>query len=185
MGVRFRHRLAAAVLDGGGVIAYPTEAVYGLGCDPWQVTAVARLLELKHRPVEKGLILITADTDQLRDWVAPAALADSQVADTWPGPVTWILPATTAAAPWITGGRTRVAVRVTDHPGAAELCRTFGGPLVSTSANPGGASPARNALRVRTYFDDDVDLVLGGPTGGLARPTTMLHWPDGGVVRDG
>ncbi|MFB4203294.1 MULTISPECIES: L-threonylcarbamoyladenylate synthase [Arhodomonas] len=185
MDVRFRHRLAAAVLDGGGVIAYPTEAVYGLGCDPWQAPAVARLLELKDRPVEKGLILIAADTGQLRDWVTPEALGDPQVNATWPGPVTWILPATGEAAPWITGGRPRIAVRITDHADAAALCRAFGGPLVSTSANPGGAGPARNALRVRTYFDGDVDLVLGGPTGGRARPTTMLRWPDGGVVRHG
>ncbi len=120
----FRLRHAVRLLRGGGIVAYPTEGVYGLGCDPLDGAAVTRLLALKGRSRRKGLILIAASFERVRPFLAPldpeleaAARAD------WPGPVTWVLPAAPATPAWLTGGRQTLAVRVTAHPVAAALCR--------------------------------------------------------------
>jgi len=136
---RFALRRAARMLTAGGVIAYPTEAVYGLGCDPLDAQAVTRLLAIKRRPVEKGLILIASRFDQLGPYVQPLTAAIRQRLDeSWPGPNTWLLPADPATPRWIRGDHRTIAVRVTAHPLAAALCEAFGGAIVSTSANPAG-----------------------------------------------
>ncbi len=178
----FRLRRAAAALHAGAVIAYPTEAVWGLGCDPANGAAVLRLLALKHRPVDKGLILIAADAAQLRAFLAPAALPEP-VAASWPGPSTWLLPAAADTPSWLTGEHDTLAVRVTAHPLAAALCRAFGGPLVSTSANRAGRPPAKSALAVRREFGDDLDLIVNGPLGGQARPTPIRDARSGAYLR--
>src|SRR5690606_21294007 len=129
------------VLQAGGVIAYPTEAVWGLGCDPGNEAAVLKLLALKQRPVEKGMILVAAEPAQLAGWVELQALAEERrqaVLDSWPGASTWIVPAGERAPRWITGQHSGIAVRVSAHPLVQALCRTWGGPLVSTSANLAG-----------------------------------------------
>jgi L-threonylcarbamoyladenylate synthase len=154
---------AAALLRAGGVIAYPTEAVYGLGCDPTNEAAVLRILALKQRPVDKGLILIAADTRQLEPYIEPISLHQNpEVASTWPGPHTWLFLCRTGTPAWLTGTHDTLAVRVTAHPVAAGLCRAFGGAIVSTSANPAGADPARDAATVADYFDDEIDMVVDG-----------------------
>ncbi|HEY7883889.1 MAG TPA: Sua5/YciO/YrdC/YwlC family protein, partial [Cellvibrionaceae bacterium] len=123
-----RVRRAAAMLAAGGVVAYPTEAVWGLGVDPANPQAVQRLLALKGRPRHKGLILLAANTEQLAPWLLGLSAEQQQrLADTWPGPVTWLLPNRGIASPWVTGDFTSVALRVTDHPLAGALCRAFGG----------------------------------------------------------
>lgn len=127
----------------GGVIAYPTEAVYGYGCDPFNEEAVERLLAIKERPWHKGLILIAADMDQLEPLLAP--LTPEQLArleDTWPGPNTWLIPDPEDLVPKIVKGvHGSVAVRVCGHPVARRLCEQWGGPIVSTSANRSGEPP--------------------------------------------
>lgn len=140
-------------LDAGGVIAYPTEAVWGLGCDPADQAAVHSVLALKQRPVEKGLILVAADMWQLEFlvWDLPAQLQD-KLRQSWPGPNTWLIPHHERVPAWVTGRHPTVAVRVSDHPVVAALCSAFGGPLVSTSANPQGLPAARSQLAVRRYF---------------------------------
>ena len=180
----FRLRHAGRLLRAGAVVAYPTEAVWGLGCDPQDAAAVARLLVLKGRPWDKGLILIAATPDCLDGYLAddPAALP-ADVRESWPGPATWLLPAGPAAPAWITGRHPSLAVRVTAHPLAAALCRAFGGPLVSTSANPAGHPPARSALAVRRAFGDRLDLILNGPLGGLERPTPIRDARTGRYLR--
>lgn len=178
----FRLRRAAAALHAGAVIAYPTEAVWGLGCDPANAAAVLRLLALKHRPLDKGLILIAADAAQLRAFLAPAALPEPVTAS-WPGPSTWLLPAAADTPRWLTGEHDTLAVRVTAHPLAAALCRAFGGPLVSTSANRAGRPPAKSALAVRREFADDLDLIVNGPLGALARPTPIRDGRSGAYLR--
>ena len=179
----FHYRHATHLLRRGAIVAHPTEAVYGLACDPLDPRAVYRLLELKLRPVEKGLILIAADYGQLAPFVAwREKELPEKVRTGWPGPRTWLLPAAPHLPAWITGGRDRVAVRVTAHPVAAELCRRFGGPLVSTSANRSGLPPARNPLQVRLRCPG-ADLVLHGPTGGLENPTPIRDATTGEVLR--
>ncbi|HET8702029.1 MAG TPA: Sua5/YciO/YrdC/YwlC family protein [Nitrococcus sp.] len=181
----FRLRRYAALLANGGVIAYPTEAVYGLGCDPRRYDAVARLLDLKGRSARKGLILISAEADWLSEYIAPLSeeLA-ARMAASWPGPVTWVVPAAAGVPAWLTGGRGTIALRVTAHPVASALCRAFRGALVSTSANRSGGIPARTALRARLLFGPWLDAVVPGKVGGLGRPTRIIDACSGIVLRE-
>ena len=177
---------AAAVLRAGGIVAHPTEAVWGLACDPLDEAATLRLLALKQRAAGKGLILAAASAEQLdglADWNAlpPARLA--QVSATWPGPHTWIVPATAAVPAWIRGDHAGVAVRVSAHPPLVALCRTFGGPIVSTSANRAGATPPRSLDDCDPGILAGVDAVLAGTTGGLERPTGIRDAVTGALLR--
>lgn len=177
---------AAACLQRGGVIAYPTEAVWGLGCDPADQAAVLRLLAIKQREVDKGLILIAADVEQLRRWVDFAALPEPQLANvlaSWPGPNTWIVPAAAATPRWITGDHDGIAVRVSAHPLVVALCTAFAGALVSTSANPAGAPPPKALSEFDPGLLEALDGVLAGETGGLERPTAIRDARSGRVLR--
>jgi len=171
---RWQLTQTARAIHRGGVVAYPTEAVFGLGCDPLNPEAVQNLLALKQRPMDKGLILIAADIAQLTPFITPLTPeAKVQLADTWPGPHSWLLPAHANTPRWIRGRHDTIAVRVTAHPIAAALCRATGHALVSTSANPAGKAPALNALRVRRYFPDALDNILHGALGAETGPTPI------------
>ena len=182
----FQLKQAARMVNAGGVIAYPTEAVYGLGCHPLDADAVLRLLRLKQRPVDKGLILIAADLEQLLPYVQPLSPAlHRRVAGTWPGPVTWLVPARPETPWWLRGAHDTIAVRVTAHPLAAALCRAAGTALVSTSANRAGQAPARTALRVQRVFGKGVDLIMHGALGGASKPSEIRDARTGKVLRAG
>ncbi|MGI8474312.1 L-threonylcarbamoyladenylate synthase type 1 TsaC [Pectobacterium brasiliense] len=169
------------------VIAYPTEAVFGLGCDPDSEVAVNRLLALKQRPWQKGLILIAADFSQLAPYIDDSALSDEQKAvmfSTWPGPVTWVLPAKRTTPQWLTGQFSSLAVRVSDHPLVKELCLRYGKPLVSTSANLSGQPPCRTAQEVSLQFGGDFP-VLVGDVGGRMNPSEIRDVLTGELIRQG
>jgi L-threonylcarbamoyladenylate synthase len=175
---------AARCIAAGGLIAYPTEAVFGLGCDPRDHQAVRRVLAAKRRPEHKGLILIGAGFDHLAPYVSP--LAPERMAEidaSWPGPNTWLLPVHPDTPRWLCGHHETLAVRVTAHPIAAALCRAWGGALVSTSANLAGRPPARTALQVRMRLGGAVDLIVPGACGPRARPSTIRDGHSGAVVR--
>lgn len=183
-----RQRLRAVhTLATGGVIAYPTEAVWGLGCDPFNAAAVDRLLALKRRPAHKGLILVAADLAQI------APLLDSLPADqraqlerTWPGPVTWLIPDPHHWIPAnVKGDFTSVAVRVSAHPVVHCLCRAWGGPLVSTSANRAGQPPFRSEWALRRHTLLQPDLIVPGQTQHLNKPTEIRDLPTGRIMRAG
>lgn len=177
-------RNAAATLNAGGIIAYPTEAVFGLGCDPQNTQALKRLLALKKRPVDKGLILIAASIDQLQTYIQPFSPEElSQVSSTWPGAVTWVVPVKEGVSDLVTGKRDTIAVRVTNHPVAAQLCRDFGGAITSTSANQSGQSPARTVADVQAQFGDQLDCIVEGQTGGRGEPTTIRDIKTGALLR--
>ena len=179
-----RLRTVARTVQSGGVVAYPTEAVYGLGCDPRNELAARRLLALKDRPMHKGLILIAADFAQLAPFLQPLSPADqARLAVTWPGPYTWLIPARPDTPRWLRGRHDTLAVRVTAHPLAAALCRACGHALVSTSANFSGRPPARTALAVRRQLGRTIDALLVGPTGGAAQPTEIRDLRSGQRVR--
>lgn len=177
---------ALAALRDGGIVASPTEAVWGLGCDPFDALAVRRLLALKQRDEAKGLILVAAAAaqfDGLADWDALDAGRRDAVLASWPGPHTWIVPATPRVPRWITGAHAGVAMRVSAHPLVAALCRGFGGALVSTSANRAGAPPPHNRAGLDPALLAAVDAVVDGDTGGLAQPTAIRDARDGRVLR--
>jgi len=177
---------AAERVRSGGVIAYPTEAVFGLGCDPLNPRAVQRLLALKQRPAHKGVILIAAEFPQLLPYLGDLDRAMRRRIDrTWPGHVTWLLPAHPDLPVWIRGDHLTVAVRVTAHPLAAALCRAAGGALISTSANIARRPPARTALDVRRKFGDTLDYILPGATGPYTAPSEIRDATTGKVVRPG
>ena len=177
-------RLARRVIHAGGVIAYPTEAVFGLGCHPLDGEAVSRLLALKQRPMHKGLILIADRFERLRPYLGQIpSSALQRMLQSWPGPATWIAPAADGTPDWLTGRHTTLAVRVTDHPLAAALCEAAQTPLVSTSANLSRHPPARTPLEVYLRCGKGVDLVLHGKTGGLARPTAIRDAMSSELIR--
>lgn len=172
------------VLRAGGIIAYPTEAVYGLGCDFTNERAVMRLLQLKKRSVNKGLILIAASWQQVEPLVKH--VADEllkKVLVTWPGPATWIFPATEKVPNWITGESESVAVRVTAHPIARAICEEYGQPIVSTSANITGFLPARSYQEVVQQFGDEINFIVEGEVGDLQNPTVIRDVITGELVR--
>ena len=175
---------AVAALRRGGVIAYPTEAVWGLGCNPLDEAAVRELFRLKQRPATTGVLLIGATYDQLADYVDEVpvdALARAQA--TWPGAATWVFPASACVPAWIRGSHSGVALRVTAHPVAAALCEAFGGALVSTSANRHGEPPMRRAADVRAAFGKELAAIVDGALGGLDRPTSIRDAVSGETLR--
>jgi len=177
---------AAALLHDGGVLAYPTEAVFGLGCDPHDQVAFERLFALKQRPSTQGVLLIAADFGQVARYIDVAAVPGEvwqQVRASWPGPQTWIFPRATDAPDWVAGSHAGIALRVTAHEPAAALCRAFGGALVSTSANPHGQPPARAAQVVAEYFGDALDGLLDAPLGDLRSPTVIRDALSGAIIR--
>jgi L-threonylcarbamoyladenylate synthase len=175
---RFQLQRAAHLLHAGQVVAYPTEAVWGLGCDPHNEQALHHLLALKNRPPEKGLILLGSSIDQFAGILDRLSDADREkVLATWPGPVTWVLPHFGTVSPWVSGGRDSVAARVTAHPLAAALSKEFGGPIVSTSANPTGFLPAKTRLQIAQYFGEELP-VINGQLGGLNKPTSIRTLDD-------
>ncbi len=186
---RFHLQHAVRILKTGGIIAYPTEAVFGLGCDPFCAKAVHRLLAIKQRPVSKGLILIASEWEHVASLIDPlTAEQREQLASTWPGFITWLLPARQAPV-WLRGDHASLAVRITAHPVAAALCHAFGGPLVSTSANRTGRPPARTAYAVRRQLGHcighGIDKVINAPTGGALQPSPIRDLLTGHVVRKG
>ncbi|HVV67589.1 MAG TPA: L-threonylcarbamoyladenylate synthase [Gammaproteobacteria bacterium] len=175
---------AVEALQNGGIIAYPTEAVYGLGCDPLNQEAVLRLLVLKKRPVAKGLILIAATWEQLVPYVEPVSTeVMAKVLSTWPGPFTWLFPVSPKTPDWIRGEHRTVAVRVTAHPIACALCSHFARPMVSTSANITGQAPARDADSVNKMFAMGVEVIVQGEVGGLLQPTEIRDVVTGKILR--
>lgn len=178
---------ALEALNNKDVIAYPTEAVFGVGCDPDSETAVMRLLKLKQRPVEKGLILIAANFEQLKPYIDDAMLTDAQrevVFSRWPGPVTFVFPAKASTPRWLTGRFSTLAVRVTDHPLVVELCLAYGKPLVSTSANLTGQEPCRSVEEVSAQFGEAFPVVRG-ETGGRLNPSEIRDALTGELFRQG
>jgi L-threonylcarbamoyladenylate synthase len=177
---------AATLLRGGGVLAYPTEAVFGLGCDPHDRAAFERLFALKQRPSTQGVLLIAAafaDVERYIDLASVPAEILQQVRTSWPGPNTWIFPRSTHVPACIAGAHAGVALRVTAHEPAAALCRAFGGALVSTSANPHGQPAARSAQGAVDYFGDALDGVLDAPLGEQDRPTVIRDALTGAIIR--
>jgi L-threonylcarbamoyladenylate synthase len=167
----------------GGLIAYPTESCFGLGCDPGNRDAVKTILRLKKRPQTKGVILIAAAFRQLQRYTAPLTKAQAQqVQSTWPGPHTWLVPKSTNCPIWLTGKHEKIAVRVTAHRPAAMLCLGLGMALVSTSANVSGGKAIRNARECQRQFGHQV-VIVPGLIGKRRKPSTIQDLISGAIKR--
>lgn len=181
---RVRLIRARRVIGHGGVIAYPTESVYGLGCDPFDADAVARLRGIKARSDAQGFILIAATLDQILPLIAHRdGVPWRDILRRWPGPVTWVFDAAPETPPWLQAKDGSIAVRVTAHPVAAALCRLAGTALISTSANSRNRPPLRNALAVRCTLGRTIDAIVSGPTSNAPRPTVIMDARTGACLR--
>ncbi len=173
-------------LHAGHVIAYPTEAVYGLGCDPANESAIRKLLSMKGRHESAGLVLIASEFSQLQPWVSEV---DRDLLDramqTWPGPVTWLFPRAAEVPDYVAGGHDTIAVRITAHEPSRLLCETFGSALISTSANHTAARPARSVEEVEQSFGHYLAGILAGPLGGAEKPSEIRDLISGKIFRKG
>lgn len=175
---------AALIVRAGGVIAYPTEAVFGLGCLPQDELACERIIALKGRARQKGMLLIAADLVQVQEFAEiPSGAIAEKILSSWPGPVSWILKARPTVPAWITGGRDTVGVRLTAHPLARALCAQSGSAIVSTSANTAGRTPIRRIAVLRRQFRHEVDMILPGSLGGLLTPSRIYNASNGHLIR--
>jgi len=173
---------AARVLRGGGVIAYPTEGVFGLGCLPDNLNAVQRVLEIKRRDAAKGLILIAADAAQFEGWIELAD--DRQLPDVDPQkPTTWIVPAAEKVDYLLRGANTGIAVRITTNPIAQAICEAVESPIVSTSANLSGEAIAQNQAELRRRFEGLVDYIVPGDCGPSSGASQICILATGEVLR--
>jgi L-threonylcarbamoyladenylate synthase len=177
---------AVDCLQDGKLIAYPTEAVYGLGCDPYNETAIHQLLELKGRQSKAGFVLIASRFSQLEPWITKL---DQELIDramqTWPGPVTWLFPRAAHVSDYVAGTHPTIALRITAHQPSRELCEAFGSALISTSANPSADKPARSALEVADYFGDRIAGILDGELGHSKNPSEIRDLVSGSIIRAG
>ena len=175
------------LLQKGEVVAYPTEAVFGLGCDPDSESAVYKLLNLKQRSVDKGLILIASHYQQLIPYIDQSAVTKEQIQmafNSWPGPNTWIFPKNANTPDFLSGKYQSIAVRVTDHPLVCKLCDLFAKPLVSTSANLSGHPACKTALEVANQFGNNFP-ILAGQTGNRSQPSIIRDVKTGTIIRQG
>ena len=170
----------------GAVIAYPVEGVWGLGCLPEKEDPVARILAMKQRSRSMGLILIAAGIAQFESYLhGLSAPLREELEQVWPAAITYLVPDNGVAPLWIRGQHDRVALRVSTHKVVRQLCNALGGPIVSTSANPGGRSPALTPLRVRQYFQDEVDIVVPGKLGSSIGASEIRDLVSGEIIRHG
>ena len=175
---------AVNAVQHGGVIAYPSESVFGLGCDPDDPDAVQRILDLKQRPVEKGLILVASSFRQIENYLKPLEHEIQQrVFATWPGPHTWLWPVKDNVSRLLCGQHTTLAVRVSAYPVVRSLCDALGKAMVSTSANPADFPPARNVTEVRHYFNEKLDYIIDAEAGKSTQPTEIRDAMTNKVIR--
>ncbi|MCY3886036.1 MAG: L-threonylcarbamoyladenylate synthase [Gammaproteobacteria bacterium] len=174
---------AVAVLGNGGIVAHACEGVWGLACDPWSETAVTKILSIKHRDETKGLIVIAHDSCIFDAEICELELNKQEmVRGSWPGHTTWILPSERFSK-LVTGDRLTIALRVPDHKQARELCRRYGKPLVSTSANISNKPPAKTRAEIHEILGSVVDFVLPGRIGDATGPSTIRDALTGAKLR--
>ncbi|PQJ83138.1 Sua5/YciO/YrdC/YwlC family protein [Aliivibrio sifiae] len=180
--------LVVKALNNGDVIAYPTEGVFGVGCDPDNESAIHKLLVVKQRPQEKGLILIAASIEQLLPYVDFSQLENKQIEQiksTWPGPVTWIVPVSQKTHSLVIGQFDSIAVRVTAHEQVKAICSAFGKPITSTSANLSGYEPCRTVSEVKEQLGDTGVVIFEGEVGNRTQPTEIRDAKTGNTLRQG
>jgi len=179
--------LAVKVLQQGGMIAYPTEAVFGLGCDPGNIAAIKNLLKIKNREKEKGLILVAANLEQLKNYIQPLEKdIEKKLLDSWQdvaNAITWLAPVNEMTSDYLKGQFDTLAIRVSHHPVVKELCEKFGGAIVSTSANISTQEAARTAEEVKQIFENKINFIVEGKTNINAQPSEIRDALTNKVIR--
>ncbi len=170
---------AGRIVRNGGIVTCPTEGVFGLSCLPGDIHAIERILTIKQRDPSQGLILIAANAAQLRSWID----TDREIPHDPSNPVTWVVPASTAVPPWISGRHSSVAVRISSHPVATALCAAAGSALVSTSANVSGRAPVANAYVLRRQFHGLVDYIVPGRCGAASSSSEIRDLQSNKILR--
>ncbi len=178
---RFILQQAAKCFTQGGILAYPTEAVYGLGCDPLNLTAVMQLLQLKNRPMNKGLILLSDNINTLLPFIKVSHQQAQQISQSIA--TTWLVNASHLTPAWVKGQHPKVAVRVSHHLGVKKLCKQFNTPIISTSANPANRPAAKTMLQLQKYFHQQIDFIVPGNLGSQKRPSRIIDIDSQQVLR--
>ncbi|MGB0941897.1 MAG: L-threonylcarbamoyladenylate synthase [Marinomonas sp.] len=176
--------IIAHVLQQGGIIAYPTEAVWGLGCNPHNQAAVIKLLDIKSRPMHKGMILVAGNKTHLAPWLAQLnPELQTKLTARYPSPTSWIVPDQGIAPTWVRGEHQSIALRLSPHEGVQAICQAFNACIVSTSANPAGLDPALSLEEVMVYFRDKIDAIFDVPLGQSKQPSQIKSLLDDQVIR--
>ena len=176
------NRLVHAI-SAGAVIGYPTDTIWGLGCDPLNFASVAHILKIKNRHPDKGLILLSSKLEYCSPYIAIDAEQRESLLSPRARPTTWLVNASEACPWWIRGIYPSVAIRICDHPLLQVLCGRLKTPLVSTSANRAGRSTVRNALQLRRQFDGELDCIVTGFSTGSSRPSEIKSLASGTTLR--
>ena len=155
------------------IFAYPTEGVWGIGCNPFSEKAVKKLILLKKRPKNKGIIILGGYMEQLTPFTEHLdEKLKKRMYSKWPGPHTWLVSSSSRTPKWLLGPKGLIALRLSSHKTVIKLTETLGMPICSTSANLSGNEPAKDSNEIRTFFKDTV-LIIGGELGSLKRPTPV------------
>ncbi|MCW8922256.1 MAG: L-threonylcarbamoyladenylate synthase [Gammaproteobacteria bacterium] len=183
MASHFAIRYAVHQIRHGGIIVYPTETVYGLGCDPMNLNAVNYLNHLKQRQPDKGLILLAHNLDLFSNYIEILSADDRKKILHTETPTSWIVPVKTSLPDWLTNKQRTIAIRISQHPVVTELCQQLGHPITSTSANLSGKKTIINALQAHKYFHDKVDAILIDDRHLSGQASTIKRLDDLSIIR--
>jgi len=175
------------VFNHGGIIAYPTEAVFGIGCDPGNEQALQRLLTVKNRSADKGLILLAGNYEQLKPYIDETQISREMLKSMlskWPDGISQLVPKSKYISPLLSGKFNTIAIRVTSQPDVVELCKQTNKPIVSTSANLSGQEPAKTWQTLSPELVEQLDFVIKGNTLGHNNPSQIIYALTGEVVRE-
>ncbi len=178
---------AVEVFNQGGIIAYPTEAVFGVGCDPDNEQALQRLLAVKNRSADKGLILVAGNYSQLQPYIDENQISQDMLNNMlarWPDGISQIVPKNKNISPLLSGKFDTIAIRVTSQPDVVDLCMQTNKPIVSTSANLSGRQPAKTWQTLCPELIERVDFIIKGKTLGHKNPSKIIYALTGEIVRD-
>jgi len=174
---------AVRFLKTGAVICYPTEAVYGLGCDPWCETAVKKIYKIKNRVEGKPFLLIASSITQLNKLIDIEKITD-EVKCSWPGHYTWLIPSKLATPKWLIDSKTNlIGVRVSNHPTVIEICNKFDNPIISTSANKSHENSINSKQDIINIFSDDIDFLVDGDLGNNKKPSIIKNMLTNKIIR--
>jgi L-threonylcarbamoyladenylate synthase len=179
----FSIRHAAKIIRQGGVLAYPTDTIYGLGCDPLNRGAVERINLIKNRPLSKHFILLAGSIEQLEPLLDIDDRQKKTIQQTTK-PTSWIVKASRNTPAWLTDSEHQLTVRISQHPLVQRLCLLLGHAIISTSANPSGRHPAKNSIQIHQYFHSSVDKILASHKKLVARPSTIIRLRDNCIIRE-